>query len=443
MRRFKRYYLDSFFLSILLSTASCNTTEPPDPPITPQPKATLTVQDVSCLEAWIKLELENIELPVDINVFQDSIPILEINNLTSNDTIIYIDSLQPSQTYKFHSIIQSITQSEVKSNELTITTLTPTSQEFTWQVYSWGMHSSSEIKDVAIIDENNIWCVGEIYLNDSLGIADPQRYNGVRLEGQEWSVIRIPYIFQGQSFHHPIQSILSFNEDNIWFCGNGIILWDGDSYLPITIPSNIWGPYQMNKLWGSSSNDLYVVGNEGNTAWYNGINWQKIETGTDINFRDIYGSINKDNNEVEIIALASNSGINQRKKLVRIKNQTVETLPDSGLADYLSTVWFISGRKYCIGGQGYYESNTFGPVWERDNSIPQIHITSIRGAGLNDIVLGGSFGLLMHYNGLNWMNYAYITASYFDVISEVAIKGNTVVAAGFKGSKAVVMIGRR
>src|SRR5690606_9294777 len=132
-----------------------------------------------------------------------------------------------------------------------------------------------------------------------------------------------------------------------------------------------------------------------------------------------------------------------RKKIVRIKDQTVETLPDSGLADYLSTIWFISGRKYCIGGQGYYQSNTFGPVWERDNTKPPVHITSIRGAGLNDIVLGGSFGLLMHYNGVNWMNYAYIAASYFDVISEVAIKGNTIIAAGFKGSKAVVMIGKR
>ena len=199
----------------------------------------------------------------------------------------------------------------------------------------------------------------------------------------------------------------------------------------------------MNKLWGSSSSDLYVVGNEGNIAWYDGTNWQKIESGTDINFRDIYGSVNKDTNELEIIALASNSGINQRKKIVRIKDQIVETLPDSGLADYLSTLWFISGRKYCIGGQGYYESETFGPVWERDDTKPPFHITTIRGAGLNDIALGGSFGLLMHYNGVNWINYAYITASYFDVITEVAIKGNTIVAAGFKGIKAVVMIGKR
>jgi len=441
----KNIILLSLILLLLIS-ASCNTTEPP-PPDGEKPTLELKLEDVSCTEAWIELRTTNLQLPATITIkqYNPTGDTVTQNIILSNaDSLLYIDSLLPNQTYKFHSVIQPTSQSEeVKSNELQVTTLTPTSQEFTWQTYSWGMHSSSEIRDIAIIDENNIWCVGAIYLNDSSGAPDPQRYNGVRLEGKEWTVIRIPYIFQGQSFHHPLQSILSFNENNIWFCGNGVIQWDGKSYLPITIPSNVWGPYQMNKLWGSSSSDLYVVGNEGNIAWYDGTNWQKIESGTDINFRDIYGSVNKDTNELEIIALASNSGINQRKKIVRIKDQIVETLPDSGLADYLSTLWFISGRKYCIGGQGYYESETFGPVWERDNTIPQFHITSIRGAGLNDIVLGGSFGLLMHYNGVSWMNYAYISASYFDVITRVAIKGNTIVAAGFKGSKAVILIGKR
>ena len=442
--KIQMFVLANYLIMSFIVFASCNTAEPPVPPITPQPKTILTTEDVSCLEAWINLEIENIDLPVNVSLLKDSTTVFQINNLTSNDTILYIDSLLPSQTYKFQSIIQSTNQSmEVRSNELTVTTLTPTSQNFTWQAYSWGMHSSSEINDIAIIDENNIWAVGEIYMNDSSGNPEPKRYNAIKWNGTNWTVIRIPYNYQGEDFYNPIQSVFAFGQNDIWFCGNGVIQWNGNSYLPITISSNVWGPYQMNKLWGSSSNDLYVVGNNGNIAHYNSSQWTKIESGTDIDFRDIYGSVNKETNELEIISLASNSGINQRKKIVRIKDQTVETLPDSGLANYLSTIWFISGRKYCIGGQGYYESRTFGPVWERNNTIPPFHITSIRGAGLNDIVLGGSFGLLMHYNGVSWMNYAYITASYFDVISEVAIKDNTIVAAGFKGSKAVVLIGKR
>ncbi len=41
-----------------------------------------------------------------------------------------------------------------------------TSHNFTWQTCTFGEHSNSVLYDVAIIDENNIWAVGEIYMND-------------------------------------------------------------------------------------------------------------------------------------------------------------------------------------------------------------------------------------------------------------------------------------
>jgi hypothetical protein len=420
-----------------------------DPVIPPQPEpvAVLTITDISCLEAWIKLELENINLPVNVSLLQDSITVLQINNLTSNDTILYIDSLLPSQAYKFQSIIQSTNQSmEVRSNELTVTTLTPTSQNFTWQAYSWGMHSSSSLYDVAIINENDIWAVGEIYMNDSIGNPDPICFNAVNWNGQHWEIKKITVTYNGD------QTIATLK--GIFVLPNGeIILTSGLPYLP---QGNGWKLYHLwdmgvldendgsvDRIWGTSINDLYFAGSKGTIVSYQNGNWQKIESGTDIDFRDIYGSANEDTNELEIIALASNILAKPGKRLLRIKNQTVQTLPDSGLSNYLSTIWFMSDRKYCLGGQGYYESRTFGPVWERNTSMPQFHITSIRGAGLNDIVLGGTFGLLMHYNGVSWMNYANITAAYFDVISSVAIKGNTIVAAGFMGSKAVVLVGKR
>jgi len=283
-------------------------------------------------------------------------------------------------------------------------------------------------------------------MNDSLGVPDPIAYNAVHWNGSDWEIKKVSVVYNGNLITPVLYGVYSFSSTEIWL----------SSGVPIRGDGNNWDQYHLfdmgvlskndgylTKIWGTSSSDLFYVGTLGTIANYDGNHWSKIESGTDINFRDIYGSVNKDTNELEIIALASNSGLNQRKKLVRIKNQSVETLPDSGLADYLSTIWFISGRKYCIGGQGYYESSQLGSVWKRDNTIPQFHITTIRGAGLNDIVLGGSFGLLMHYNGVSWINYAYISSSYFDVITSVVIKGNTIVAAGFKGIKAVVMIGKR
>jgi hypothetical protein len=100
-------HIMQILLILFIVYTGCKDDSPVVPP-QPKPKATLTQQDVSCQEAWIKLELENIELPANAVLLKDSIQVLQINNLTSNDTVIYIDSLLPNQTYKFHSVIQSI-----------------------------------------------------------------------------------------------------------------------------------------------------------------------------------------------------------------------------------------------------------------------------------------------------------------------------------------------
>src|SRR5690606_6692848 len=218
---------------------------------------------------------------------------------------------------KFQSVIQPINQSdEVKSNELLVTTLTPTSQEFTWQAYSWGMHSSSEIRDIAIIDENNIWCVGEIYLSDSLGNNDHQAYAIATWDGNQWVLKKL---FYDNNIPVTPQGIFVLTPNEVYLTSGSIFLWDGISSSVHLVYSrlNLPDPFAtLEKIWGNSNSFIYGVGNRGSMVLYNGTNWQKIETSTDINFRDIYGSVNKDNNEIEIIALASNSGINQRKKIV-------------------------------------------------------------------------------------------------------------------------------
>ena len=55
----------------------------------------------------------------------------------------------------------------MKSNELTVTTMDTTSHNFTWQSWTFGDIGSSVLYDVAIINENNIWAVGEINIADT------------------------------------------------------------------------------------------------------------------------------------------------------------------------------------------------------------------------------------------------------------------------------------
>ena len=89
--------------------------------------------------------------------------------------------------------------------------------------------------------------------------------------------------------HPPLRAIWTFSENNIGFTSGGSIGWfNGTSNrTDCTIRPLLTG--SINKICGSSSSDLYAVGNNGNIAHYqNGI-WTKVESGTTGNLYDVWG----------------------------------------------------------------------------------------------------------------------------------------------------------
>ena len=157
---------------------SCNTTEPPP---TGKSTAALTLEDVSCTEAWLSLTTTDLQLPTTIDLIQNE-NIRKTINLATADTILYIDSLLPNQTYKFKI-------SDIQSNEITATTLDTTSNNFTWQTWTFGGQAGScALYDVAVVNDTCIYAVGEIYLLDSTGVPDPNAYNLAKWNGNEWEL---------------------------------------------------------------------------------------------------------------------------------------------------------------------------------------------------------------------------------------------------------------
>ena len=92
-------------------------------------------------------------------------------------------------------------------------TIDTTSHNFTFQTWTFGEHSSSTLYDAAIIDDNNIWAVGEIYLNDSTGQPDPQPYAAAHWNGTEWKLMKVSYHDYNQTVKYPgpLFSITSIN----------------------------------------------------------------------------------------------------------------------------------------------------------------------------------------------------------------------------------------
>lgn len=414
------------FLTLLLS--ACDSTEPG------KETSSLTVEDISCTEVWLKLSG---------NVSGDFI--LERNNkevnritLSGSDNIIYDDSLQPSTSYTYQV---TNNQQQVTSNQVTAVTMDTTSHDFTWQTYTFGGGGSSILRDVAVIDENNIWAVGEIHTEDtdqfdSNGVW-VQPYNAVHWDGQKWELKKILfYTFCNQTHKAPYQatSIFKFSDNTIAIASNAsqiTYISNGEQDRIDCIPSSI------NKIWGTSSNDIYVVGNNGNIAHWDGSNWKKIESGTDVDLVDIWGS--PDGNTIWVCG-------NEDFKptiLLKIENQQAELLYSSRdnlfsydfnrLSGNFRSVWTDSDNfLYILTSYDLYRAKNEDltkptALWR--NADNQIATLRARGLGSNDIFTVGNEGLLCHYNGVSWRTYTGLY-SRFKTYRGLSVKDNIIVAVG-------------
>ena len=446
----------------LVASLSCDSTEPP--PIVPPPspdlrKITLSVEDVSCIEVWLNIKADSITFPSEIILLKDTVE--QTISLGCSDTTLYIDSLLPNKPYTYKAILTADTT--IKSEPVTAQTLDTTSHNFTWQSWEFGEHSSSVLYDVAIIDENNIWAVGEIYMNDSLGQPDPFPYNLVHWNGSQWELLKVSYHDFGttQKFPGKLKTIQLFGIDSIYVCSSANLLkWDGKEWKELAFfMTSIPFTGQVNKMWGTDEENIYCVGNAGAIFHYSGPSggWQKIESGTDLDLIDIYG-------DDEGNIYAAGLDVSLVKGVVVKSNQSGlwcvmivgEIIDDTELFEKLfgrlGTLWVDElGTLYAGADFLYYYKNK---EWDYVRSLPENYIGSdpyyigylysIRGNRSNDILICGDRNTLRHFNGVNWFEIGIPYNPYRSIFwRSVGIKDNLAVAVGDEGIKAEIIILKR
>ena len=438
------YSIPFLVLSAVLS--SCN--KNPIPP-EQQPQISLSLEDVSCTEAWLKLTTSNISLPADVELLKDDIH-SETISLTSADTILYVDSLLPNKTYNFTSLIH--TPDGAIKNSIPVTTMDTTSHNFTFQTWTFGGQAGScTLYDVAIINENDIWAVGEIYLLDTLGQPDPLPFNAAQWNGSSWSIKRIQTNFRGNLVTVPLTGIYAFSSTDIWLVGSLPIHGDGQNWVMYDLRTTVDPNLTLAKAWGKITNDMYFVGSSGSIAHYQNGQWSKIESGTELNINDIYGAYNNGTDEWEILAVAADYGVNFDKAILKLKNNEVIRLTTTSNSDMepLLGVWFMPGRQYYVVGSGIYQKHFMDDIIWKNNffAITTFATTSITGNDINDVVAVGAFGDLVHFNGVGWKNDYTEPLLTNGSYTRVAMKGDLLVAVGGNytsiNSEAIILMGRR
>jgi hypothetical protein len=437
----RRAIIGVLIITLGLLLRACDTTEPPND----NQSVNLILEDVSCTEAWIKLSTTNLQLPTTILLKQNE-QTRETINLITTDTLLYIDSLLPNTSYQYQA---SSIQYRVSSKELNITTLDTTSHNFSFETFTFGgTAGSSSLYDVVIVGDE-IWAVGEIYVADT-SINGYTTYNAVHWDGVEWELKRINMESSCNPVTYPpLRAIWAFSENNIVVTSGGSIGWfDGMTNRPdCSIRPLLTG--SINKIWGTSINDLYVVGNEGNIAHYQNGQWIRIESGTDLPFQDIWGAEDKAGEE-QILAIASDKFGTGGKYLVRINENNASHLNEFiPTAVSLSGIWFIPDKKYYLVGDGIYKKHILSDTrWQLDSITYQIQYYpyGVRGNGINNVVVCGEAGTISHFNGATWkiFNGLYI----YDRLLKISMVSNIIIAVGTRynngiNNQGIIYFGRR
>jgi hypothetical protein len=322
-----------FLLSFTFCLLSCDTNDPPPPDNGngKEKKITLTVDDTSPTEVWLNLVTENIALPDTVTLLRNNTTVKTIE-LFDSSYVVYQDSLLPSQSYTYQ-----VTKDTVISNEAVAVTMDTTSHNFSWEVFEFGEHGNSILRDVAIIDENNIWAVGAIYLKDSTGANDPKLYNAVHWDGNQWEVKRVTVDYKGNPITIDMEGVFAFGATDIWMVGSLPIYGDGENWEIYDVRDITNSDLSLSKAWGTSSNNIYFVGRAGSIAHYNGSSWKKIESGTEVDLRDVWGD---DHGNVWITAWEDF----QPTQLLRLKDNQAEIVFENTTPGTIPYPDKLSGR---------------------------------------------------------------------------------------------------
>jgi hypothetical protein len=297
------------------------------------------------------------------------------------------------------------------------------------------------------------YAVGEIYLNDSTGKPDPYPYCLAKWNGKTWSLKKLYYKdkdYQGNEFTSVlsnIRGIFAFSSADIWLAAGSVFHWNGTDSITefsyrILTPSGLLPG--INKLWGNSNNSIYGVGNSGSIVHYSKGSWQKIESGTSLNFYGLFGSIANQSNEPEILAVGSDVGTAKGSVIIKINNQNTSSISTQTITGNITTIWFIQNRAYYLGsGLLYYKHNLTDPSWRYITGITQYAVTSIYGNGVNDVFITSSRGEIVHFNGANFNSYYDQIQMPQIIFGSIKSRSNLVIAIGSIGARAVIAMGKR
>jgi hypothetical protein len=456
----------TFVVCLLSLIAGCKKDEPL--PVSPHHTYPIVFLDTVLVEPTeIDLHLTTLDSIHNSNTFfrvlRDSVVIFS-RFILQKDTIITDTGLSPSHLYHYSANQFRDSVNVGYSKVLIVRTMDTTSHNFVWEVDTIGDGNGSVLFDVAIINDTLAYAVGAIYKRDSSGHYNTDPYNLARWNGVIWQVYSLYFPLYNfdctlAGYYSPVvRTVFAFDTKSILISdGGNVAKWNGDSliYLPCIGPGT--GSGEIIKIWGASVTNFYLVGRNGTIIHYDGATWQKMESGTNMDLTDVWGS--PDGSIVWVCGWSQH-----RLGTFLLKNENnagwqlayegtrseFSIRSDSLSGPYIGVYTPNNRRIYVASDAGVYKAN-----YTTHGEAERLSFTStyfpgfpsrLRGNGPNELTIVGQNTFIAHYNGSSWRWYSNVMSSN-GMLYSIDQKGNLVVAVGENydpiNSRGLVFIGRR
>ncbi|MBL7066893.1 MAG: hypothetical protein ISS29_03430 [Candidatus Marinimicrobia bacterium] len=439
-----------FSILAIFLAVSCKEcpTEPEDVPIS------ISAEYTEASMIWLKVAIPDSGIVKSFKLKRDTTIVAEAA-FTGKDTIIADKSVEPNKTYTYEA--QYIRNGKVldTSDPIKFTTLNTTSSNFSWEVFYFGdPNFSNYFMDVSIIDENNIWVVGEFKVmeTDSAGNSIRCYYNAVHWDGNEWE---LKSLYPLNNFF-AARGIKVFTENDIWITSNGTINhYNGEEV------KRLWsiGDYTKGgvaNIWGTSSSDIYFAGYKGTIVYYDGFTFTKMSSGTLIDLVDI------DGNEERVFVTGYNivgdlygqslalEYSDEQWNTIFTSNKVNGNLENGDFGRFKSVKVLDNAAVFNTAAAAmikYYYKDRMIDFTPKKATILDARdaVVKIEGNGINDIVFITVGGEVVHFNGKNYqLCYDYEAQNPYSImIYGGDCKGDVVCAVGDIPGQGVVIIGRR
>ena len=184
-----------------------------------------------------------------------------------------------------------------------------------------------------------------------------------------------------------------------WLANGFVLHYDGTSWSMQSTAT----AFKLSGVWGSSSTDVFAVGDGGTILHYNGTSWSAQASGTDTDLRRVWGTSSTD-----VFAVGKRATVLHYDGT----SWSMQSTPGSISARDLADVWGSSSTDvFAVGGEILpFNRGTSsvllhydGTSWSKQASgMTGNPLRSVWGSSPTDVFAVGWMGTILHYDGTSW-----------------------------------------